>query len=547
MSKLNAFAAVRNGRLLIHTINALEDNRKAFYKSALARIPNSGSNTPVKYNLALCALFLGVQTFIAAENNAVDWCQFRGPNGSGVAADDKAALSEFNREKNLLWQIKLPPGHSSPCVFGNKIFLTAFAKDKKELQTICVDRGSGKITWRQGIAVEKIETVHKVSNPATATPVCDGKAVYVYQPSFGLVSYSLDGTELWKKALPMPTLNAGGGSYGSGTSPIVVDDTVIVDMHLQPNSHVLAVRCKDGEVVWKAAEPKFNYGYSTPVSWAEDAQTVIGVLNGGRFTAFNLKDGSERWWVNGLPMQTVATPVVADGMVFLNGTGFLGASENVMTPPSFDDVLAKYDTNKDNLIAVEELPGSFLYADRQTTSGTGSMSVQMFLRFFLGKPKTATMDRADWEKQRKEMKEFAASDSMKTAVCGIMLGGKGEKKPAWAESKGVPEVPSPLLYRKRLYLVKSGGVVTCREPATGKLLFEERLDSPGGYFSSPVASGGKIYVAADTGKVTVFEATDTLKVVARNDLGEPIFATPAIVDGKLYIRTAGHLYAFGEK
>jgi outer membrane protein assembly factor BamB len=95
--------------------------------------------------------------------------------------------------------------------------------------------------------------------------------------------------------------------------------------------------------------------------------------------------------------------------------------------------------------------------------------------------------------------------------------------------------------------VKSGGVVTCREPATGKLLFEDRLGSPGGYFASPVASGGKIYAASDTGKVTVFEAKDSLNVLARNDLGEPIWATPAIVGANIYIRTTGHLFAFGER
>jgi outer membrane protein assembly factor BamB len=116
---------------------------------------------------------------------------------------------------------------------------------------------------------------------------------------------------------------------------------------------------------------------------------------------------------------------------------------------------------------------------------------------------------------------------------------------AWTELKGVPEVPSPLLYRNRLYYVKNGGVLTCRDPKTGKAIFEERLDAPGGYYASPVAADGKIYTASDRGMVVVLEAADTLRVLARNELKEPIMATPAIVDNKLYVRTDNQLYAFG--
>ena len=102
-----------------------------------------------------------------------------------------------------------------------------------------------------------------------------------------------------------------------------------------------------------------------------------------------------------------------------------------------------------------------------------------------------------------------------------------------------------MLYRNRLYFVKNGGILTCREPATGKTIFERRLGAAGGYYSSPVAADGRIYVASDLGAVTL-EAGDTLKVLAPNDLREPIMATPATIDGKLYIRTARQLFAFGD-
>jgi outer membrane protein assembly factor BamB len=109
----------------------------------------------------------------------------------------------------------------------------------------------------------------------------------------------------------------------------------------------------------------------------------------------------------------------------------------------------------------------------------------------------------------------------------------------------VPEVASPLLYKDRLYLVKNGGIVVAREATTGKTVFQDRLGAPGGYYASPVAASGRIYAASDLGTVTVFEAGDTLRVLARNELSEPILATPAIVEGTLYVRTLSHLYAFG--
>jgi outer membrane protein assembly factor BamB len=484
----------------------------------------------------------------AASPDTASWPQFRGPNGSGVASDDKPAPVEFSRAKNLLWEAKLPPGHSSPCIFGDRIFLTAVGKQKKALETICIKRSNGKIAWRRPVEVEKFETVHKISNPATATPVCDGTNVYVYFGSYGLIAYDFDGREVWKKPLPMPILNAGGGSYGNGTSPIIAGDMLLFDLHIQAKSYLMTLRLRDGEKIWEAPEPRHNYGFSTPAVWKEGGESVAGVLNGGQFTVFNLKDGSERWWVGGLPLQTIGMPVVGENMVFLNGTGVLGASENVSIPPSFDEMLTQYDTNKDGLISVSELPGSLLYADRKTTTGSGNMSVHWYLRFFGGKDKSATMNREQWTEARAEMKQFAEGGAMKTAVCAVRLNGKGDvtkENIAWSQPKGVPEVPSSLYYRKRLYLVKSGGLATCLEAATGKILFQERLGVVGGFFASPVASGGRIYASSDAGKVVVFEAKDSLSVLGTNDLEEPIMATPAIVEGKLYVRSASRLCAFG--
>ncbi len=107
-------------------------------------------------------------------------------------------------------------------------------------------------------------------------------------------------------------------------------------------------------------------------------------------------------------------------------------------------------------------------------------------------------------------------------------------------------MPSPLYYRDRIYVVRDGGLASCLDAKTGRLLYRERLRAEGAYFASPVAGDGKVYFSSKNGVVVVVEAGDKFKVLARNELSEPISATPALVDNKLYVRTENHLYAFGE-
>jgi outer membrane protein assembly factor BamB len=109
----------------------------------------------------------------------------------------------------------------------------------------------------------------------------------------------------------------------------------------------------------------------------------------------------------------------------------------------------------------------------------------------------------------------------------------------------VPGVPSPLYYKGFLYSFVNGGIVFCREAKTGKLIYSGRIGASGYYYSSPVAADDKVYIASAEGVVVVLDAGEELKVLARNQLDSPILATPALVDGKIYVRTEGHLYAFG--
>lgn len=115
----------------------------------------------------------------------------------------------------------------------------------------------------------------------------------------------------------------------------------------------------------------------------------------------------------------------------------------------------------------------------------------------------------------------------------------------WKHEKGVPEIPSPLYYEGRVYSVKNGGMVTCLDAKTGELRYHDRLGAGGPYYASLVAGDGKLFASSVRGVVTVFEAGDQMKILSHNDLKERISATPALLDGTVYVRTDKHLYAFG--
>jgi hypothetical protein len=106
-------------------------------------------------------------------------------------------------------------------------------------------------------------------------------------------------------------------------------------------------------------------------------------------------------------------------------------------------------------------------------------------------------------------------------------------------------VPSPLYYRGNLFTVKGGGIVTSLDAKTGQSITSERVPGPGEYYASPVAGDGKVYLANQRGDVCVISGEGDWKLLSRVKMGEEIFATPALVGDRIYLRTVGHLYCFG--
>ena len=478
-----------------------------------------------------------------SEATAANWPAFRGPAASGLAQGAKPPIY-FGPASNLLWQVELPKGNSSPVVWDDALFATA--AQEQRMITLCVDRRTGNKRWQKDVAVEKLERVHQMNSLASPTPVTDGAAVYVYFGSFGLLAYGLDGKELWRRPLPIPKTFR---DQGTGTSPVLADGKLVLFVQLGDDSFLLALNPRDGHELWRTPMPKFNLSYSTPVCWDEAGNGCVGLSCADRFTAFRLADGKEAWWAAGSGYQACSTPVASGQHLIIAVAGVQGEPANITLPPPFDEFSSKYDSNHDGLISFEEIPSDMLYTDRHNSDGQGNMTLRQALTWFGGMKKEEKLNRTRWEQAVAGLREFSEHRINATVIMSVRTGGTNDVSAShvvWKETKAVPEVPSPLVWQGRVYLIRSGGNLACRELDTGKLVYEKQTESRGGYFASPVAADGRIYLASDRGTVTVIKAGDTFEVLARNELKDRIMASPAIVDRTIYIRSAKQLWAFGE-
>lgn len=463
------------------------------------------------------------------------WPRFRGVDGTAVAADGAALPVRFDAKTNVRWRTPLPSGYSSPCIWGDRIFLTGYEEETKRLETICLERRTGKILWRRAAPAERIERVYKVNNPASATPACDGKRVVVSFGSFGLLCYDLDGKELWQRALPTPRT-----TFGSATSPILVGERVLLNGQGK-SLGLLVVEAGTGKTVYEIEDTPFPSDYPVPVLWESGGVTEVIVPGRRGLLAYDFRDGSKRWWIPGLAKEVAASPCLGSGLLFVSSHMPGGDPEARFELPAFPKLLEKHDKNKDGKLQRAEVPTDLRIFSRGGKEGVGDLRLSMMFWLF-DRNSDGWIDAAEY----RSVQDTPFTNSL----LAIRPGGKEDVSGthvAWRATKGVPEVPSPLFYQDRIYMVRNGGLLTCLHARTGQELYpRSRLGTGGLYYASPVAGDGKVYLCSDGGLVTVLRAGDRFEVLAENDLGETIRATPALVEGTIYLRTASGLYAFGE-
>jgi outer membrane protein assembly factor BamB len=484
-----------------------------------------------------------VLTARAQKPDGSGWTQFRGPNATGIAKDSKAPPLEFGPKKNMLWKVALPTGHSSPVLWGDRIFLTAFDADKKQLLVMGLDRATGRELWRRDVPYEALGPVHPMSTPATATPAVDGERVYAYFIQAGLFAYALDGTPAWK--LPLPAAQV---RFGSGTSPVLVGDLLVLNRDTIANPEMIAVDRRAGTIKWRVPReaivgPVPHSGYATPV--VAGGEIIIHSMQ--NVIAYDAGTGEKRWWVR-VPTTGTSTPAVVGDMVYVGAWSPFGEADQLPPIPDFQTALQAYDTDKSGTLNQTELTAAKIKAfERPEVPDVpgASMTVPFAL---LDADKNGEVSAAEWAGL---LAFVAGATTQEHGLLAIKTGGRGDVTAThvvWKEKKSIGEVPSPLVYENRVYYVRNGGILTCLDTANGRVVYRTRLGAPGPYFSSPIAVGGRLLVGSGEGLLVVFSPGDELKVLARNDLGEPLFATPAVSpEGTLYVRTPTALYAFGER
>ncbi len=464
---------------------------------------------------------LAAFALLAAVASASDWARFRGPNGSGVN-ETSGLPAEFGPQQNVVWRTPLPPGHSSPILVGDHIFVTAYEGDK--LLTFSLDRKTGKIEWRREAPRDRIIKIDARNSPASPSPVSDGKNVFVFFNDFGLVSYGMDGNERWR--MPLGPFN---NVYGIGVSPVLVDDKIVLAIDQSVGSYIAAFSQATGKQIWKVQRPEALSGASTPGVMKLNGKSVIVAPASFRMDVYSADTGEVVWFMHGLASEMKSVPIIDGRTIYISGynTPENDPGKQVAIAP-FEEVLKKNDANHDGKISAEEAP------DQRTKT----------LFKYIDLDGDGAMDAHEWQ-------IYAATMAAENSLMAIDAGGEGDmtgKNIKWKFHKSIPQCPSIVVYRGVVYMINDSGVLTTLNAETGEVYKQARLRGVSDkYFASLVAGDGKIFVAGNSGVVSVLKAGGEQELIAANRFDEDIFATPAIADGRIFIRTNAALYCIGSK
>lgn len=286
-------------------------------------------------SLSLAALLAAAICQVAS---AQEWSRFRGPNGSGES--EATTIPAQWTEKDINWKTKLPGiGHSSPVLWGDKIFLLSAEPDTAKRYVLCVNAGDGQVIWKrefQGVP----HHLHTLSSYASCTPAVDDKRVYFAwsDPEHTLVM-ALDhsGNDLWTQDLgPWVSM------HGFGTSPMLVDDLVVVNGSQEPSgmkadsprpkeSFVVALEKETGNPRWKTPRKIDTASFAVPcIHKTADGKTeLLCCTTGEGIFSLDPKTGKENWSETVFKLRTVSSPVLVGGLV-IGTTGKGGGSGNTV-------------------------------------------------------------------------------------------------------------------------------------------------------------------------------------------------------------------------
>jgi outer membrane protein assembly factor BamB len=428
------------------------------------------------------------QTPAAAADDS--WPTWRGPAANGTAPNGNPPVT-WSESENIKWKVEIPGrGHSSPVIWGNKIFLQtaigtgqvksaeaqaappAAPNGRKGLSTgapktihkfdlVCVDRAAGRILWEK-TAIEAVP--HEGHQPtgtfANYSPVTDGKYVWVSFGSRGLHCFDLDGNLKWSQPLPtMQTVM----SFGEGSSPALAGDAIIVVCDHQAGSAIFAFDKVTGKQLWRKDRDEVT-SWATPAVAEVDGKTQVIVSATKLTRSYDAKTGDLVWQCGGQVRNVIPSPVVGFGMVFCT-SGYQGSSLQAI-----------------------KLAGS-----KGDLTGTDAV--------------------------------------------------------VWQVNKGTPYVSSPLLYGNRIYVFSVlTPKLSCYEARTGKPLFtDQALEGINQVYASPVGVADRVYCPGRNGVTVVIKDADTFEILATNKLDDGLDASPAVIGDEMYLRGNKSLYCIAKK
>ena len=422
-----------------------------------------------------CKLSLCVLLLCGTGYGQTDWTRFRGPNGTGISSADSIPTEWTDNDYN--WRVDLPGlGHSSPVVWKKRIFVTSADPESAQLSILCFNVDDGRQLWRKDIESQTYGQ-HASSSYADATPAVDEHGVIVSwttPESHHVLALDLMGNEKWRRNLG-PFV----GANGSGVSPIIVDDQVLIsndqdDVRLltrltgkeNPNapvgkSSIIALDRASGDIRWQLPRKTMLASYATPCirETESGSKELILTSTAQGISGIDVVTGELKWEVPGLfSDRCVASPILVNDLII----GSYGAGVN----------------------------GALCVAVRAGISGTAGLTT-----------------------------------------------------PAYEIKRAVPLVPSPLYHNDLLFLWADNGIVSCLDGETGHVHWRERVG--GNFYSSPIGVDQHVYCVARNGDVVVLSASSNYQLISRIPLGQTTYATPAVSNGVLYLRSESRLLSLG--
>lgn len=437
-------------------------------------------------------LLAAVSIVALASSSGPDWWpQWRGPDHVGVAHGD--APLRWSDTENIKWKAAIAGrGHSSPVIWGDRIFLTTAVprgpkpkplqespaagegaqrrgpdgdtgpQAEHQFDVIALDRRTGHIVWQK---TAKVATPHEghhrvYGSFASNSPITDGRRVWAFFGSRGLYCYDWDGRLLWEKDFGVQMRMRLG--FGEGSAPFLSGDRIFLNFDQQKDSFVVAVDAGTGRELWRAARDEES-SWSMPFVVEHRGKKQVVLTGTNKVRSYDIANGKLIWEAAGLGGNTIPSPVQYGDLVLVM-SGF----------------------RNPNLMAIR-----------------------------LGREGDLT----------------------------------GTDAIVWTNARGTSYTPSPVLHDGKFYFLTDTGMLSCFDASTGQPYYHQvRLPKAYNFKASPITAGGKLYLASENEDVVVVKIGQRFEVLATNTLaGETFIATPAVADGEIYLRGKNTLYAIAGK